>query len=251
MSVNIPLPDWIHQMILADPTDVWGKMVGMGLGNLIAALTGVKRFDKRGDILFFDNFEYGFNKCEIVTDGTGGAVSLQTAGGLYGGLAAKLIGGSDSYLYAALGYNLCTPPVSRIGAEFAFYVGTGVDLVELGIVYFDGARRHDGGIRADPTLPGKWEYYDSAGVWQSLLSARFSQASNLFHTCKLVIDPENDLYVRALVSGQEVDMSSYPLYAPSSTTVPRLTVAITVYSVSGLNGWIYVDNVVVTQNEPA
>jgi len=46
-------------MIPTDPADIWGNAISIGLGELIAALSVAKRFDKRGSVLFLEDFENG------------------------------------------------------------------------------------------------------------------------------------------------------------------------------------------------
>jgi len=74
---------------------------------------------------------------------------------------------------------------------------------------------------------------------------------NLFHVAKLVIDFENDLYQRALIRSTEVDMSALGIQTAANATSPRMVFTVWIYSDSGDNDWAYIDNVVITQNEPA
>lgn len=245
------VPDWIRSVLICDPTDIWGNVVGMGLAELAAVLSPAKRFDRRGSVYLLDSFESGIAGCDTDLSGAGASVSVSSEAARTGGLVAKLVGGSTLTRYATVWYKLPLPPLSKIGVEMTFSLDSNVDRVAIIINYIDGTYEHYSGIRYN-TASNSWQYVDASGAWVDFVTSTYlSEVDHLFHLAKVVVDPATNKYVRALVSGQEVNMSAYSTYRYASTINPYLEVEIFAYSEAGVNGTVLVDNVIVTVNEPA
>jgi hypothetical protein len=245
------VPDWIRSVLICDPTDIWGNVVGIGLGELAAVLSPAKKFDRRGDVLFIDDFEDGAAHFSTALVGTGAAVAITSAESNVGGFAAKLTGGSDSSRYAEIFYRTPVSAGLRMGAEIAFRLGSDIQYVVLEFWFYDGVKRHQAGLRY-VTADNKWQYGDIYTTWQTLKTGvDLAAEAHHFHPVKLVINTETDKYVRALIAGEQIDMSTYDFYTVADTTEPALLTMIDAYSNSGKNGWMYVDPVIITQNEPA
>lgn len=245
------VPDWIRSVLICDPTDIWGNVVGMGLAELAATLSFTKRHDRRGNVYHVDGFEHGLSGCDTDLSGSGASVSLTSSETRSGSFAAKLTGGSTLTRYATVWYKLPLPPLCKIGVEVTFRLDSNVEYVLLFISYIDGTTEHQGYVRHD-TANHKWQYVNSSGVWTDFLTGKqLLEIDYMFHLFKLVIDPNSNKYVRALVSGQEVDMSSYGLYTPTSSVMPHLWVEFFAYSEAGVNGVVILDNIIITINEPS
>lgn len=245
------VPDFIRSAIIIDPRDIWGNLVSRGLGDVVAALTPAYRYDGRGSIVFLDSFEDGLAGFATVLTGTGAAVTLTSAEKHFGGFSCKMTGGSTSSRIAQLRKDIPLPPLSKVGLEFHFRLGDNVEYVTAWIDYYDGVDEHVGGIRYD-VVNEKYQYYNSAASWTDLLTnVKQGSVANFFYAVKFVFDPEDDFYVRALLYGQEADMSSYASETEANATDPRIRIDIRVTSTAGQNGWIYIDSIIITQNEPA
>lgn len=238
-------------MIPTDPTDVWGNAISMGNAELAARLGVVQRHDNRGSTAFIDNFENGL--CHFIKgySGSGYDHVLTTAESKFGGYALKLVGGSTSEYYAHatwwIGYSYTT----KVGFEVGFRIGDDVDYILLELALYDGSKQHYGQVRYDYSGQ-KWEYLDSAAAWQDLLTSYVLTATAYgFYSVKLVIDFVNNLYTRFLSVDDEVNMSAYAIREAASGSAPHIQVRVRVYSDAGKNGWIYVDPIVITTNEPA
>lgn len=252
MSI-LPAPDWqqIIRAVIYDPEDVWGVARGMGNIQLASRLGPIIPVDPRGDLLYQDDFSEGLAHCSSYVIGSGGAVAITSAETAFGPFACKLTGGSTGLKLAEIYYVLPIYPLSKIGHSFRFRIGDDVAYVDLLLDLYDGSNLVRGGLRYDDDNE-KVQYYNSAGAWSDLLTGvDLYPFTNYFHPIKLVVDPSLDKYVRAMVAGQEIDMSSYDLYTAVSTTSPQVLARNMVTSETGDNGWIYLDGVLITQNEPA
>lgn len=235
--------------LLSDPEDIWGENVSIGLGELIAGLTPLKRWDRRGQVVQWTDFTEGIELVETTLSGTGAAAAISDTYFQYGGYSLKLTAGSDSSKSASGTIHLSVPVTNGMGLECGICLKQNLDYVQLEILIYDGTNYHRGRVRWGTTA-AKWEYYDSAGSWQDLAtSLGYEQLGYLFRWFKLVIDPVADTYLRFLHQGGEIDMSAYALQSAASSIAPRIECIITAYSKGATNGIAYVDPIIITHNE--
>jgi len=67
---------------------------------------------------------------------------------------------------------------------------------------------------------------------------------------KLVTDFENEKYVRFILNNDVYDLSSYTYEKTNDTSRPHLLVRYKLVSTGGTSTTSYVDDVILTQNEP-
>lgn len=216
---------------------------------LAVRLGSIVSFDRRGDVLWYDDFEDMLNKWTITAD-AGCSASIVASPVGRGGFACKLE--TDATLsnsvemrhilpYSALGkcgFEVSfTIPVLLDALFFYFYLYTGV-VDKLAACY----------INISGTTLGLWT---SVG-WQSI-DASFSPLATLdtFHTLKLVSDFENDKYMRLLFDSSSYDISDYALSSGAFLVSPNLDIKIDLLNYSlGAARELEIDNVIITQNEP-
>jgi len=238
-------------MIPTDPADVWGNAISMGNLELAGRLGRVIPVDGRGNVIFIDDYEEGFSHVLTVKSGTGAAVELSTTETRFGAYSVKLIGGSDTSRLAVLRYYIGHRIVTTLGVEFSFRVSDNVESVQMAVLYYDGAKLHQGGLYYDP-VNNNWQYLNSGATLSDLKTSRpLGELTSLFYPCKLVLNVVTDKYVRAIIPGGVEDMSALAIYTPTTATSPMIRVDIGITSITGTNGVAYVDGFIVTQNEPA
>jgi hypothetical protein len=236
--------------LITDELDIYGNKVIVGNAELAVRLGSEKFFDRRGDVFLIDNFEAGSSKWELGGGGAGNAQTLTTDKARSGGYSIKLTGGSDGELLARM-YNYFPYPVlSKWGFETHFSIGPGIDKLYFLIRQETGIHAKLASILYDRTNQ-KLQYLDSSNIYQDIqTSFLLYENTYLFHVFKLVADLENFKYVRLITNETEYDLSAYDMYSFSNIATKHLKVAIYLYSRSGNNDSIYVDNVIITQNEP-
>jgi hypothetical protein len=237
-------PDYGAQ---APKTTIYGLS---DLGEVVARLGGIVTYDRRGDVIFLDDFESGIANWYTYGSGTGYDVAQSSVLPKAGSFSLKLTGGSDTSLYAAAQRVISPPPLSKFGLEVAWCPWTAYDVIYVTIDLGDADGTHKGVIRHDYTAK-TLAYYDSAGNYQSFATGiQVAVGLKQFHMIKLVIDPATDKYVRCLYDGNEYDLSSYDLYTAAAAEVPNILMDFWLTSRSGENDVAYIDNVIATQNEP-
>ncbi|GAH29279.1 unnamed protein product, partial [marine sediment metagenome] len=97
------------------------------LSELAVRLGSISQFDRRGDVIFQDSFEYGLGKWLLCGDKTGDEQILISKRSRSGGYCVKLTGGSEGSLYSAMYIHLAYPVLSKLGMECHFALEDDVD----------------------------------------------------------------------------------------------------------------------------
>lgn len=220
------------------------------LSELAVRLGSISQFDRRGDIVFMDSFENGLNKWLTFQSGTDAGIKLSTYVTTSGGYSVKLIGGKTSAYYASITNYLPYPSLSKYGFEVHFSLPVAIDKIYFEFYKYTKTQGFEGIISYDDTN-NKLQYEDSTGVFQDIETSFTLVKSNvLFHVIKLVIDLENNKYHRLIVNETTYDLSAYDIRAIDPGLGKNIATSITLYSNSGDNDYAYIDNIIVTQNEP-
>lgn len=215
-----------------------------------ARLGSLLTFDRRGDIVWQDDFESGLNKWEKIHDGKDAASCPNMEQAKSGGISAQLIAGSDGAHRVEYFRNLPYPAISPLGFEVSFKPQDDyeefriwINLYTGGLFYRSAISHHQSSLEYRiRKSDGKWGAICTAPSWQMLYAP--------FHTLKLVIDPESPAYVRAIFDHQTLDISGYGPHIVEDFTPARININFTFIGREGYNDWCYVDDAIITQNEP-
>jgi hypothetical protein len=242
------LADQYHQSMVAARRrgPVWSVT---DMGELAVRLGSIVRFDRRGDVVFMDSFEDGLLKWGASWVAEGGSVALSHEAARSGGWSVLLTATPGHY--TSMGLVLPYPVLGRFGLECSFQFDYFLDTLRLSLSLFNGTYLKTGRVRYD--LPGeRLQYCDADGNYQDLVTGLdLFSALMPFWTWKLVCDFEENEYVRLIVNEREYDLSGLALLSDDSSDVPHLEISVTNQAqMGGENSLVYVDDVVVTQNEP-
>ncbi len=238
-------PDWgvlNAQSVVYPVTDI---------GELAARLGSIVTHDRRGDVLWLDGFEDGLAAWQTAGAGTGAAVSLSPAKARNGAYSALLVAGSDGNANADITHHTALPSLSLVGVEFSFNRPGTVTNVDLRLLVRDGVNLDTYEVRYND-VNNRIEYMDSGGAFTILASnLDLSAAATLFHTMKLVIDLPGRLYRRLILDGVEYDLTGVLPFRDVSAAAGHIETRIRNNGVAGANSQLYVDDAILTQNEPA
>lgn len=245
-------------------TPDWGlvgpKDTTYGLDDLaeaVARLGSPHLFDRRGDVLSITAWRHGLGEWEYTITGGGGAVCLATEHSRTGPYSIGLTAGNDPLLPTYLRLLLPYTVLSGYGLEFTFSesiftayhtshidIDDGADLWEFGLRVW----RVTGNVAVwgylVGTLPAvnNWHVIHTAGPMVLIDKPR--------HTCKLVADASTQRYVRFILNDHTQDLSMYTLARAASVGNTEMMASIWHHAEALKNPISYIDNVVVTQNEP-
>ena len=243
-------PDWAPTAPVATIYTV------QDLGELAARLGSIDTFERGGNVIWYDDFENGLNKWLTYAYGGGAVAALTTLRSHTGCFSVRLVAGSDGLQYAGLRWDGAFTRLSRLGYEIC-WSGADTDVAgfmteKLSFTFSinDGTYAHVAEIAYD-VKNGLWKYVDENGVGQIFLSDYWHVAlTHLFNFFKLVIDPINSKYVRVLINDKEYDLSEHALYRYLDPTCPSIILTFHIDSQAGKMAECFVDNVILTQNEP-
>ena len=92
------------------------------LGELAVRLGSIITFDRRGDIVWFDDFEGDVFKWERDPSGVDAAIIVSPEAARNGAFSAKLTTGNLADDHATILHHLPYPVTSRVGFEISFTV---------------------------------------------------------------------------------------------------------------------------------
>ena len=218
---------------------------------LAARLGSIVTFDRRGDVVWFDDFKDGVNKWAFTSGGTGSAFEWSSAASKYGGFSGKLITGDTKNDTGRIRKVIIPQPLSRMGIEYCFTTEEGLSEI-LFFPYIDDATTWLWPFIK--YLPGydTLQYFGSDFAYHDLTTDQtLYEDVTLFHTIKVVADINKREYVRCLVDNINYDMAGIPVHsADSLIEAGMIDVNIQIKTNLDLNQFIYIDHVIVTQNEP-
>lgn len=235
----------------------WGQTAGTktvyqltDMAELAARLGSIVTFDRRGDVIWLDDFENTLNKWLASSAGSGASVALSVAQARNGAASALLTGGSDGTRLAQIRHLQPFPVLSKMGFEFSFCRPGTFESINLEADMWDGVNHSQFYIRYDP-VNDLLRYIDSNDAFVTFASGlNYGGYSTLFNTMKLVFDPDADEYVRFIFNNKGYSLADIAAWVEASAANPALDLRVILYSRSGQNDQAYVDDVIITQNEP-
>lgn len=220
------------------------------IGELAVRLGSIVTFDRRGDVYWFDDFEDDITKWMVGGDDATYEVVWSPVATHKGAFSIELKAGSGGSYYAYMRKYAAPIPLTRLGFECWYTINSNSEYIDITIGRCESGEVTYGTLRLKPATR-ELQYEDSKGNYQTFKTLA-SLETTVYHFApmKLVIDLVTGKYVRALFLDKEYDLSSYSLRTAS--TAAKLSTWMQIYhkGEDGTNRSIYVDNVILTQNEP-
>ncbi|KKM27720.1 hypothetical protein LCGC14_1571830, partial [marine sediment metagenome] len=220
------------------------------LGELAARLGSVVTYHRGGVVIFVEDFADGMNRWDTVLGGAGDVADLSLVRSLSGLLSARLLAASAAAPYAQIWHKLPVQIASRAGCEIAFAMDGVTSEVDLQIARYDGSNLVLGRVFYD-AVNERLRYRDSADVAVTLATGvALSTVAGVFHYMKLVVDLESDEYVKVLLDNVAYSLTGVALRTQASATAPGFAILALNRGVAGESHAVYLDRVIITQNEP-
>ncbi len=209
--------------------------------------------DRRGDVLWLTDFDEGIGPMEAIFNGAAGGVALMTEHSRQGPYCVRLISGSDGAADAYGRMTLPIPTLSLIGNECSFGWDAILDYFQIEIWYYDGTDHWDGVLRYDPLL-NELQYWAGGLVWTALATGvNLPAFTRVIHTFKLVVDLTTipPSFTRAVLNTITYSFpAGIPLIPTASGVGPYIECYYRNQSILA-NRTVYIDNCIITHNEPA
>ena len=219
-------------------------------GEAAARLGSINVFDRRGWTVWMDDFEAPSLKWTGAKAGVGELPILSSTTAFMGAQSVLLNvpAGAGATSYIRRGFPLIR--LGKTGIEFwvqGFTKTTGYFRIDFDI--WDGVNHTRARLHYD-TNAGTISIDDDALGLTVVATNIYMTTVYYFLPIKLVIDMDNDKYTRLLVGSQELDISAYSVPIIIATTARHITVTAMVVGSAADNMWMYIDNSILTQNEP-
>lgn len=248
---GIGLPDYAQPMPVGQ-VPVGPIYTSTDVAELAARLGSINKFDRRGNVIFLDDFVDELGWETTGTFASGYTVTRSTITTKSGGVSCKLVVPASSY--AQIGKWLPYPVLSRIGYEIAFVHSDNADTYNWYMYLSDGTDTYATAVRiTDITASvGTLQIYVGAG-WIDIATVSLYGKHGMFHILKVAGDftSANRRYTRVIFNESEYGISSHTL----DTSAPvvalpyiRLIAKVTAKAVG--TATVFMDDVIVTQNEP-
>jgi len=239
---------------MKDPVDSWGHSEVIGpTEQAVRAHAPPMTFDRRGELLYWDDFESPSQRYQDwVTALSGGTVLRSTENPKFGDFGVKLVTGATIADSSVVSYEINDFHIDRVGAEISFASISAASYLFIDMCYFDGVNKLQGKIAYD-TSNSKLQVW-SSGVWTTAATLPMFMGTAgeklPFTTIKLVMDLSRNEYVRALCAGTEVGMSAFTPITAADPTKRGLAVEIWYQTKAAVAQTAYIDGFKFTGNEP-
>lgn len=225
------------------------------LGEHAVRLNSPHHFDRRGDCLHLTDFREGIGPWAIESVGGGGTVGLVTEHGRQGAYAVRLRSGREIGEQAVMTLVVPFPVLSLCGLEYSFSKDLDSEYWEAELSWYDGTWSGVACIRYNVWL-SELQYENPIGTFNTLGDDIDMQASDRCeNTIKMVVDlsytatrPQE--FVRVILNNETRNLAGIPVVRTIVGLNPHLTCTIRHGGLVASTPDGYVDNVIVTQNEP-
>jgi hypothetical protein len=221
------------------------------LGELAVRLGSPITHDRRGDVIWWDDAECGAVKWASTLVGVNASFGASTDRARNGRRSYKLRPGDAVNDLATMTHVSPFSNISRLGMEFSFSLTGELRRLEWIFSLRDGTDSHLFQVRWDDGA-SVLQYLNAASAYvtfASVVNLHFD--ATLFHTGKLVIDPTTDRYVRFVLNNTEYDLSGFSEPVSASPIDPIVQMSITEETLAVTPTGTYIDDIILTQNEPA
>ena len=237
-------PDWWG----SEPSETTFQV--QDVGELAARLGSIDTFDRRGNVVFIDSFESGCAPYLTDAGRPGSAVVLSAITARSGAYSCKMTTGAVANAYARVARFQSYPALSKYGLEVAFTSDDNAVDIQISLNIYDGVNVNTFAVKYLPASD-KWQYLNAAGGWTDLATGvDLFPHFNHFHVAKLVVDLDLKKYFYFLWDSDEVGMSTIAGHQVASGLSPQIAANIHLHGGAGAAATIYVDDVIITQNEP-
>jgi hypothetical protein len=223
---------------------------GVDMAELAARLGALPRYDRLGDVIFYEDFCSDLGAWEIETSGLGSEVVVTAERFVSGGFSCRLTAGSNLLRYAGISLRAPVPYSVMYGVEVQSTMHLDMDYIYTLIDVYTGQWHLAFGVRYDKATNLN-SYYNAAGGWTAIPGAILPYYdSHNFIVSKYTFNIAAGRYSRLLIPPRLIDLSGYIGYAvPDVLNRPRLEWSGRIYADLGTNPVTYIDSLILTAND--
>ena len=220
------------------------------LAELAGRLGSPVTYDRRGSVLFLATFANGSGQFGLTSVGSGASLGVTPETFLSGPFSLRMLTSNVTDEISTVHTRIAIPEkTSKLGLE----AGVSFTDVEVGfdiqISHYTGAKLYQYTLiyRSDQD-----RLYIVSPTGSGILDDNLVlyPGSHAWHKMKIVVDFENNTYLRALMDEDAYDVSDFDAYVYTNTEPKRIDVRLHGATRDNTTREIHWDNVIITQNEP-
>lgn len=220
------------------------------VGELAARLGSIVTYDRRGNVVDFDNFEEPVLRWGTTLVGTGSYARLNSDYPKSGSQCLILHTPDEASGEAAIYKALAIQGSKKLGMQISFCdLDEDCDLI-LEILFNQDNTRHYCRIKIDTTALKIYLWDSSGGYVEVGDFPELYKLAGAYHTLKIVAGFNTDYYMRFLLDQEQYDISSYAMATGHSVISDCISLAVRNMNRAALGGGVYIDDYVFTQAEP-
>ncbi len=219
------------------------------MAELAVRLGSIVSFDRRGDVIWLDDFEDGIIKWQAFLGGVGSAIASDTTMARNGAKSAKLTTAALADDNVHLTKYMVYPVLSSMGFEISWSTVESTWEIDLMIGIWDGTTAYSGMVEIDQE-DGVLRVWGDDGLPHTFGTISYYLTYHMWHTAKVVIDAVAKKYKRFILDSVEYDLSDYAVGGSALVAPKRMTVDALFRTRAAAAKSLYLDDAIVTQNEP-
>lgn len=220
-------PDYRKVTYDTDPEDLWGRQQYIGKAELAARLESADVFDRRGTTFLIDDFDDAplrwRSSFSTPGGGVGHSVTRDTTHPYRGAGCMQIIPPNQPGDYSRAYRMIGGVAQHRLSMEINIMFKDSLNIItQILMRCFTGTRLIHAGIRIQQQGMGGLSYLNNTGA-NPALAASWTTFDNTFllnldtsYPLKFVIDVDNEIYLRCIFGGTEIDMTQHVPYAVNS-----------------------------------
>lgn len=241
---GIDSPDFIES---ATPHE---NPVQISLSELAIRLGWPHVFERTGNVLYHDNFEFGVGDWVVNGDVAGDIPCVASRGLMVSPYSVKLILQNGEFSFSYMRKRVAYPYLTTYGVEVSFLPTAEFGSFDFGFTVFTGEYRYPCYAAWDD-VGHRWMLFTDAGGYVEVATYQIDAWDNpVWHPVKIVANMVTKRYCRLMYDAEDLALSDYGINEVADTTAPHMMIYIGAYQAGTRTGDIYVDNVLLTINEP-
>lgn len=220
------------------------------VGEMAVRLGSPHLWDRRGDVIYLNAFKEGLGGLETYAFGGSCGVVLSTGHTRQGAFSVKLTCDGVAICTAGVDILLPLPVYSGIGLEHTFSWQEAGDVHYQQLHWQSAGEMYHARVRYRP-LPGVLDCWVDPGAWVNFATDVWPNSGDQpEHTIKMVVDLVTHRYVRTMLNDTTYDMMPHIARLAGGGGATFLHAWVLVDRALGSVAPVYIDSVIVTQNEP-
>jgi len=222
----------------------------LDIGELAARLGSINTFDRRGNVIWLDDFETNLKHWYSSAAPLWTGIEKSDEAARNANYSCKLTTPTAIDTVRYIGKYLPLPTLSKIGFEFSYAMYLDIKYIYCKLSFLHTTGKNEFALRYD-RYNRTLAYLNSSGSYTDLSGTpSHNMLYHAWNTIKLVVDYKTKKYVRALLNSFSWDLKDIAGDSDTAYYTPSLWIETRIQNRSAGEHYVYIDDAIITQNEP-